>query len=573
MISIDKWVGLVTNASQYAVPPGAAVEQVNLQCLVPGQLTVRPGLATVTFPNAAASGTAIVRAFRYQHGSGEHIVYQDAAGRIYSSRVAASDFSSSIPPGVPTISAVVSGNASLVVSVTPPSGSGGVGVVGYVYQTSTDGGSTWQAAGASASTSYTIAGLVNGTAYRVRVAATNAAGSGSYSASAGPVTPLGPAAAPASVQASIAVWGTATITWGAPADNGGASITGYIVQKSSNNGASWSTVATVGAVGTYSATGLSTSTSYVFRVAAVTSYGTGVYSAASNTVTTDAPTTVPTQPLNLSASPAITSAVLSWSAPASDGGSAIINYGVRWSASTDGPWASIAATGLSATITGLSPGTRYLLDVWAVNANGGGPTTRVTATTLTVATTPSEPTNVFVAATADGFTATWDAPLSTGGSNITAYRVFTATTANGARTKVYDGLARTYTSTGRSPGDEVYVTVSAVNAVGESPLSSTFNVKVGLAPSAPVNFSATPTNSNVALSWQAPANLYGSSVTGYVLSFGLGYGASIGNVTSYTMTPIAGQPYVVGETYTYSIVAVTAVGSGALAFATFTVPS
>lgn len=80
MIIIDKWAGLVTNASPYAIPPGAAVTQVNLQALNPGQLAVRPGLNAVSFLNLTAGSTAVRSAVRYPGEAG--IVYQDAAGAI-----------------------------------------------------------------------------------------------------------------------------------------------------------------------------------------------------------------------------------------------------------------------------------------------------------------------------------------------------------------------------------------------------------------------------------------------------------------------------------------------------------
>jgi hypothetical protein len=80
MIVIDKWVGLVTNASPYTLPPGAAVTQVNLQVLSPGQLTGRPGLNAVSFTSITAGTTAIRSAMRYPDENG--LVYQDAAGAI-----------------------------------------------------------------------------------------------------------------------------------------------------------------------------------------------------------------------------------------------------------------------------------------------------------------------------------------------------------------------------------------------------------------------------------------------------------------------------------------------------------
>jgi len=45
------WKGLVTDASPYALPPGAATEQVNLRSNTSGQLTCRGGMRVVAFGN------------------------------------------------------------------------------------------------------------------------------------------------------------------------------------------------------------------------------------------------------------------------------------------------------------------------------------------------------------------------------------------------------------------------------------------------------------------------------------------------------------------------------------------
>lgn len=86
MILIDKWAGLATNASPYTIPPGSAVTQVNLQAIVPGQLQVRPGMATVSWASHTGSTWAVVSTFRFQHSTQEHVVYQNAAGLIYVAR-------------------------------------------------------------------------------------------------------------------------------------------------------------------------------------------------------------------------------------------------------------------------------------------------------------------------------------------------------------------------------------------------------------------------------------------------------------------------------------------------------
>lgn len=50
MLRINKWAGLVTSASPYILPPGGSVEQINAQSIVPGQLSVRPGMAEAVHP-------------------------------------------------------------------------------------------------------------------------------------------------------------------------------------------------------------------------------------------------------------------------------------------------------------------------------------------------------------------------------------------------------------------------------------------------------------------------------------------------------------------------------------------
>lgn len=85
MITIEKWAGLVTNASPYGLPPGAAVTQVNLQIISPGELSVRPGTAAVSFVSHTGAQSPIIRAFRYP-GAQEAVVYQNASGAILVAR-------------------------------------------------------------------------------------------------------------------------------------------------------------------------------------------------------------------------------------------------------------------------------------------------------------------------------------------------------------------------------------------------------------------------------------------------------------------------------------------------------
>ena len=81
MIIIDKWAGLVTNASPYAIPPGAAATQVNLQCIRPGELACRPGTVSVSFATHTGSTTAVVSMLRIPALS-ESVIYQNASGQL-----------------------------------------------------------------------------------------------------------------------------------------------------------------------------------------------------------------------------------------------------------------------------------------------------------------------------------------------------------------------------------------------------------------------------------------------------------------------------------------------------------
>ena len=66
------------------------------------------------------------------------------------------------------------------------------------------------------------------------------------------------------------------LSWSAPSDNGGSAITGYMIERSTDSGSTWSTIIsnTGSASTTYSNTGLSPSTTYTYRVSAINSIGT-----------------------------------------------------------------------------------------------------------------------------------------------------------------------------------------------------------------------------------------------------------------------------------------------------------
>ena len=188
-----------------------------------------------------------------------------------------------------------------------------------------------------------------------------------------PPTPTVPGAP--TIGTAVGGDGQATVNWTAPASDGGASISGYRIEQSSNSGASWTVVVTTtGSAATSRViTGLTNGTAYQFRVAAINSVGAGPNSAASNTVTPSA--SVPGAPTAVTAVAGNAEAIVGWVAPSSTGGSAITGYRIEQQRGS-GEWTvAIANTGSTTTntvVTGLTNGESYRFRVAAINSSGAG---------------------------------------------------------------------------------------------------------------------------------------------------------------------------------------------------------
>lgn len=269
-------------------------------------------------------------------------------------------------PDAPTIGVATRGNAQVSVAFTPGA-SNGAAITGYTA-TSSPGGIT-----ATGSVSpIVVTGLTNGTAYTFTVHAENAVGTSPESAASAAVTP---ATVPGAPTIGTATPGntTATINWTAPAGNGGSAVTGYLVKlyRASDDVEVGS--ATPGNVTTYQFTALTNGTAVYGRVAAINAVGTGAQSTASTTVTPAAGPSAPSAPTIGTASAGNTTATANWTAPGSDGGSAVTGYEVKTYDSA-GTLLATDATGvvLTYTKTGLTNGTAVKFKVSAVNAVGTG---------------------------------------------------------------------------------------------------------------------------------------------------------------------------------------------------------
>lgn len=167
MIVIEKWAGLVTNASPYAIPPGAAVTQVNLQAIAPGKLSVRPGTRGVAFASHAAATQSIVRSFRYP-GTSEGVVYQNSAGSI---RIARSPLNAVEPSKITVFSATGATSPDRIELSWDAPTTGGATITAYTVQYGLTT-SNWQ---------YSLGTITGGTTGATITAPTAWAGSTIYS--------------------------------------------------------------------------------------------------------------------------------------------------------------------------------------------------------------------------------------------------------------------------------------------------------------------------------------------------------------------------------------------------------
>jgi len=308
-------------------------------------------------------------------------VTNSASGPSCSSTLVLSEEGTPQPLTVPN---APTGLTATVVSPTQSS------LTGYQIEVKIDAG-FWSTlvANAGTSTSYSDSGLISDTTYTYRVFAINSVGTSIPSNTASAYYSTGSTIpdAPTGLTATEVSPTQIDLSWSAPSNNGGSSLTGYQIEVKIDAG-SWSTlVANAGTSTSYSDSGLISDTTYTYQVSAINSVGTSIPSTeASDTTNTQPPqSTVPDAPTGLAATPVSSSQVdISWSAPSDDGGSSITGYQIEVKVGTD-PWSTLVAnagTSTSYSDTNLIPDTTCTYRVSAINSVGTSvPSTETSATT------------------------------------------------------------------------------------------------------------------------------------------------------------------------------------------------
>ena len=392
------------------------------------------------------------------------VTAQNSTGSSPASDPSPSFVVSAIPgaPGPPTIGTAVVDSQSATVSFTAGNPGSSPILSFTVTCGSTNGGVT--ASATDVTSPIFVFGLTNGRTYTCAALETNSAGASLYSGHTTafvvgvvPGAPRSPSARPGNAGA--------TVSWTAPASNGGAPITGYVVTPYLGLVAQPARTF-AGAATTVAVNGLINGKTYTFVVVAKNGIGAGAASSPTAPVLIG----TPAAPRSVVAQPGLSSAKVSWAPPTTPNGGAITGYVViPYANGVAKPALTFKSLARSQTIGHLANGVAYAFRVVAVNHFGqGAMSTPSPAIKVGV---PTAPTGVRAQkGPSDSLLVSFTAS-NPNGSPITKYTVV-CTSTNGGVTQT-KASAVTLVQFKTPSRKKIYVcTVSATNARGTGPTSA-----------------------------------------------------------------------------------------------------
>jgi hypothetical protein len=490
----------------------------------------------------------------------------------------------------PTALSVAAGNAQLALSWTTPSLLNGGVISNYVIEYRVSGATNWTTFThtASTSTSATITGLTNASAYDWRVSAVTAAGAGTiatYTAALAS-TPFTTASYTSGINLSgtAAVSRTLSTTDGTWVDNGRSITYSYKWQFSSDGSTGWADI-TGETSSTLTLASAQSGTFVRSTVIATNAAGaTTAYSSASSQIQTG----LPSAPQSITATRGNATADVSWSAPATLNGGVLSGYQVQYKVSTGSTWttaATVADTATAYQITNLTNGTAYDIRVIASTGAGLGTAgllsgTVIPSTTASNTFAPALTGTVAVGRTLTSSTGTWN----TGGETPTySYQWQISPTGLGTWSDISAATGSTYTLTAGDLGKFIRSVVTATNGSGAVTATSASTVAAdsGLAGAAS-NLIAGADNQQLTLNWTAPATLNGGVISDYIVQYRVSgtttwttFTRAVNTATSATITGLTNA-----TAYDWRVAAVTAAGAGTaveyvadLASTPYTVPT
>jgi hypothetical protein len=408
------------------------------------------------------------------------------------------------PPSAPT-SLAASGMTSTTVPLTwtNPSGTLVNNTVYYkVGSTCASSGMTAISIG-SAATSYTITGLTTKTEYAIEVTAWNSVGQSPDSSCLIAYT-IGVPTTPTSLTVGSITYYTIPLTWTNPSGGGLVNNTVYYKTGASCASSGMTAVSIGSAVTSYTITGLSLGTQYSIETTAWNSTG---QSPDSNCVQATTSSSVPAAPASLVVTTKTTTHLsLTWSNSGVVGGLNNTVYYKAGNACTATGMTAISMSGVttSYTITGLTTGVQYAIEVTVWNSTGQSADSNCYLNDT--ATVPAAPSGLtFVSATTTSISVSWTNPSGGGLVNNTVY--FKIGNSCGAETNAINmaGIGTSTDITGLMTGDTYAIEVASWNATGESGFSNCLIATASAIPSAPTSLMVTATTTTtISLSWTNP---------------------------------------------------------------------
>jgi titin len=359
--------------------------------------------------------------------------------------------------------------------------------------------------------------------------------------------------------------------WNTPENNGGSPITGYKIEVRSGSGDFVTLNANTGNTGTtYSHTGLTTGTSYIYRVFAINAQGISIASAEAIATPTSSSqpleNIVPNAPTSLTASDiSSTSIKLTWTQPATNNGPPVTSYKIEFKKDSGSYTTLVENTGNTITTythTGLTTNSKYTYKISAKNSIGFSPTSNEAF--ATPKSTSSPPTENIAPNSPRSLTAesagpsqiflSWKEPSPNNGPAITGYKIEYKTTTSDYTVLTTIGNITSYTHTGLTAGSQYSYRAYAINSAGTSVVSNVATAKPGhtLVPTNLIADDISPTS--ILLTWTAPSQTFGGNIAGYIISKRFAadvydpIGETTGQQTSYTVTGLQ-----TGQTYTFVV--------------------
>ncbi|HTW08297.1 MAG TPA: fibronectin type III domain-containing protein [Acidimicrobiales bacterium] len=475
-------------------------------------------------------------------------------------------------PSAPTDLTGTVGNGSVDLQWAPPISDGAAQITDYVVLYSSDGGSTWATDDTgSTATSTVVTGLTNGTGYVFETEAVNGVGAGPASSPSSTFTPSGPPGAP-TITSIAPEDGALQVAFSAPAS--GVPITGYLWQLD-GSGPWYSSSA---AASPLTVSGLSDGTSYTVEIEATNSIGTGP---PSNSMS-GTPLAVPGPPTIASVQVGPGTATVAFTA-GNTGGGTITGYDYS---TDDGATWTLTSTASPLSLSGLSAGTTYELELEAVNSSGPGAPASTSFATPSV---PSAPTissilpqdqalQVTLAAGASGGYPVTDYEWSTDGGSTWYSETAYATPCQDIGGATVTCEVAALSSNGATPlnnGTLYAVEMRAVNQVGLGTPSAALSAAPYTTPGAPTITTGAggmvAADESLTVAFDSPASDGGTAVTSYEYSTDAGAtwqartdGQAL-TATAMTITALSSNgttPLTNGTTYYVEVRAVNGAGAG-----------